>query len=135
MKATIALLLASVATSVSSISPEAPVYIFDKTSRSSGKEPPSTDPETARLLLAHRLGLSQYHSLKDADSRTLQLLNEFGGAPGSLFDIDEKEDETRRVLVIVEGVEKPGSKDQALHHFVYSTLMGTTQVSLTWTIS
>lgn len=114
MKAIIALLIASTAASVSSISPEAPVYIFDRSSRSSGKEPPSTDPETARLLLAHRLGLSQYHSLKDADSHTLQLLNEFGGTPGLLFDNDEKEDETRNVLVIVEGVEKLECKHRAL---------------------
>ena len=114
MRATIALLLATAAASASSIIPEAPVYIFDQSPPSSRNEPPSTDPKTARLLLAHRLGLSQYHSLKDADRHTLELLNEFGGTPGSLFDNDEKEDESRRVLVIVEGVEKPDSKDGAL---------------------
>ncbi|KAL9098617.1 MAG: hypothetical protein Q9187_009627 [Circinaria calcarea] len=109
MKANIILLLASAAASLSSATPAAPVYIFDRSSRSSGSETPSTDPETARLLLAYRLGLSQYHSLKEAGGNTLQFLNEFGGKPKSLFDDGEEEDETRSVLVIVEGVEKPDS--------------------------
>ena len=135
MKASIILLLASAAASLSSATPAAPVYIFDRSSRSSGSETPSTDPETARLLLAYRLGLSQYHSLKEAGNYTLQFLNEFGGRPKSLFDDGEKEDETRSVLVIVEGVEKPDSKGRVLFRICTIKRLSEKQVSLTRIIS
>ena len=67
-------------------------------------------PETARLVLAQRLGVSQYHRLSGADDSTLDLLAQLGGRHNALFKDDRREDEIRRILVVVEGIENPESK-------------------------
>ena len=109
MRAPKVLLAAGIATSTYAAALEAPVYIFDRDAYSRPGSPPAAavEPSAARLLLAHRLGLSQYHILGDADDFGLQLLNRFGGANPSLFTQDEKADHRDRLLVVVEGVEKP----------------------------
>ena len=71
-------------------------------------------PQTARLILTQRLGVSQYHSLSGADDSTLELVAQFGGTHNLLFK-DEKKDEIRRILVIVEGIENPESRTDAYY--------------------
>lgn len=65
---------------------------------------PTLNPDTARLVFAQRLGLSQYHSLKDAADDTIQYINDFGGSRHHLFDHDQPTDETKHIMVVVEGV-------------------------------
>ena len=83
------------------------VFTFDQNSNSqTGNAVATISPENARLFFAHRLHLSQYHDLKDASDETLDILNAFGGKQMPLFG-SEDADKTRRILVIVEGVENP----------------------------
>ena len=89
---------------------EAPVYTFDHPSTPIKKNDNllSISPQDARLFLTHRLGLSRYHNLQDAGDDAIQLLNGYGGTQAPLFGADEEEDSRlRRLLVIVDGVEKP----------------------------
>ena len=104
-----ALLLATL-TTVASAS-DALVYTFDRTPPSQRSTPPSISPESARLFLAHRLGLSQFHNLEDADEDTLRLLNDYGGSQAPLFEAGDKH--IRRLLVIVEGLDDPASMEHS----------------------
>lgn len=76
-----------------------------KFSPSSTKETPSISSITARLLLAQRLGLSQYHSLNGADEAEIKLLNGFEGSREQMF-LDE-ETSSGKVLAFIENVEHP----------------------------
>ncbi|KAF2085602.1 hypothetical protein K490DRAFT_46276 [Saccharata proteae CBS 121410] len=67
-------------------------------------------PETARLVFAQRLGLSQYHSLKNVDEASLRKVNVFGGRRPKLFGDEQLEDETTHVMIVVEG-----AKDTEIH--------------------
>ena len=89
---------------------EASVYTFDAGPQPAGAglTSPSITPETARLVLARRLGLSQYHSLYAADDTTIQYLNRFGGRQKRLLPSYEDEVSLGKLLIIVEGVDNPG---------------------------
>lgn len=89
---------------------EAPVYIFnDKSTASASQDLPSLSPETARLVLADRLGLSQYHSLLGANELTIKYLNQLGALRSQHLLNDEPERSRRsgRLLLVIEGVETP----------------------------
>ena len=89
---------------------EAPVYIFnDKSTASASHDLPSLSPETARLVLADRLGLSQYHSLLGANEFTIQHLNQLGALRSQHLLNDEPEQGRRsgRLLLVIEGIETP----------------------------
>lgn len=95
---------------VHAVSSEAYIY----TSRNPGstlshREPISISSITARLLFAQRLGISQYHSLKDADEVSIELLNEFGcgGAEEQIFQDKDKERRLDKLLVFIENVQHP----------------------------
>lgn len=62
---------------------------------------------TARLLLAQRLGLSQYHSLEDASDASIQVLNSFGGIQEPIFLDETIERRTNKFLAIIENVDQP----------------------------
>ena len=88
---------------------EAPVYTFGRTLASTKKSGNilSISPGDARLFLAHRLGLSRYHNLRDAREDTLHLLNDHGGTQAPLFSSDDGDTRLRRLLLVIEGVEQP----------------------------
>ena len=94
---------ASIALQVRGASHEATVYYLDKNSTPPNALPPSVSPTTARLLLAQRLGLSQYHSLKNADASTIEQLNSLDLSQTPIFRDEELDEKVARVLVIVEG--------------------------------
>lgn len=71
-----------------------------------GLDVPSVDPETARLILAQRLGLEQFHSIPEDDGQALDLLNRFGVA-GSLFETTRSASRHPRALIVIEGLEEP----------------------------
>ncbi|KZF26048.1 hypothetical protein L228DRAFT_242443 [Xylona heveae TC161] len=81
----------------------APVYTFnvDSTEAPAHKK---LSPETARLVLAQRLGLSEYHSLSGLTDESVRDVNDFGGKQASLFDDVAKGSRKSRLLVMVEGV-------------------------------
>ena len=103
-----AVLLASFYTSVLAASQTASVYFLDQDEQPSLQESsvPAVEPSIARLLLAQRLGISQYHSLEKSDDISLQLLNHFRGAQSSLFDEVGNNVGQHKTLIIVEGVNK-----------------------------
>ena len=80
------------------------VYVWDSTTKSTDKQlPSSVDPETAQLIFAQRLGLSQFHNLKNANEEVIQQLNQYGGTPQQLFGV--RESNNAHAIIIVEGVE------------------------------
>lgn len=82
------------------------LHTFDRKSPQSDPNPQTASPETARLILAQRLGLSQYHSLSGIDDLTLQQLNAFGGEPTRFFG-DEDATTPAKLLVLIDGVQDP----------------------------
>lgn len=114
MKILLGLTWVSTAVRVCLASREAPVYIQDGSPNPSISKVWSISPNTARLLLAQRLGVSQYHDLGSADERTLDLLNIFGGLQRSTFGEEEgsRQQSNDKLLFIIEGVENPEGTSQ-----------------------
>ena len=83
---------------------EALLYLSDFERPNANSKATSILPDTARLLLAQRLGLGQYYELGDANEPVLEILNEYGGRWQSFFD---SEDKASNALLIIEGVEHP----------------------------
>ena len=100
---------ASTALGIYAASQEAPIYIQDDSLNGPTSKTQSISANTARLLLAQRLGLSQYHDLGDADEVTLDVLNTYGGQQQSIFGEREesRQQSTDKLLFIIEGVEYP----------------------------
>ena len=93
------------AASATSSSDVGRVYVWDSTTKSADKQlPSSVNPETARLIFAQRLGLSQFHNLKNANEEVIQQLNQYGGTPQQLFG-GARERNNAHAIIIVEGVE------------------------------
>ena len=81
------------------------VYVWDSTTKGANKQLPSlVNPETARLIFAQRLGLSQFHNLKNANEEVIRQLNQYGGTPQQLFG-RARESNNAHAIIIVEGVE------------------------------
>ena len=91
-------------TTASSLS-DAFIGTSDKPRRLSDK-PAVISPETSRLALAQRLGLSQYHTLGNVDDEALELLDQLPGIRPQLFS-DKEFQPFPRVLTIVESVDDP----------------------------
>ncbi|OSS49506.1 hypothetical protein B5807_06035 [Epicoccum nigrum] len=64
------------------------VFTFDGTATRAAPASSPIDPETARLILAQRLGLSRFHSIKDADAAAIKSINTYGGRHQKLFGED-----------------------------------------------
>lgn len=67
---------------------------------------PSVGPETARLILAQRLGLSRYHSIAHADPETIRHINAFGGRQRKLLGGDDADQSKAHLLMWIENVEQ-----------------------------
>lgn len=70
---------------------------------------------TTSLLLAQRLGLSQYHSLEDTSDDSTQLLNSFGGMQEPIFLDESRERRTDKFVAIIENVDQPEGKTLKRH--------------------
>ena len=114
MKALVGLLWGSAALVAYAIAGEALVYTSESWSRQTPAEPPSISPHAARLLFAQRLGLSQYHSLQDADESTLRILNTYGGEQQQIFAHEDGSQGAEKLLLIVEGVDEGGLRPPEL---------------------
>ena len=93
------------------------VYTFDKSlTVQSTSEPPSIPPSTARLLFAQRLGLSRFHSLNQADTNTIELINRLGGTHEQIFINGDQGIPEQKILIFVENVERPeGMKESKVN--------------------
>ncbi|KAI9811336.1 MAG: hypothetical protein M1827_005496 [Pycnora praestabilis] len=108
MKFSSASLIYGVLSIVEAASSSAPIYVFDNDvfdnqSPQSSNRPSPVTPESTRLILSKRLGLSQHHCLQNVDQATLQQVNDFGGRPQHLLN-DEGPDPAK-LVIMVEGVE------------------------------
>ncbi|KAF1812378.1 hypothetical protein P152DRAFT_397601 [Eremomyces bilateralis CBS 781.70] len=82
------------------------VFLWDP-DRTPAQDPdlPSVSAETARLILAQRLGLGQFHSIPEDDAQVLDVLNRFG-ASAPLFQATPVSKQPK-ALVVIEGLEEP----------------------------
>lgn len=106
MKALAGLLWAGAVFEAYTAAGQALVYTSESRSSQTPAEPPSISPRTARLLFAQRLGLSQYHSLQDADEATLDVLNTYGGEQQQIFARENDNGGAEKLLLVVEGVDE-----------------------------
>ncbi|KAI8940314.1 hypothetical protein NX059_004010 [Plenodomus lindquistii] len=67
---------------------------------------PSVSPETARLILAQRLGVSRFHSIEHADAEAIRHINTFGGQPRKLLGKEDADRSRAHLLVWVENAEQ-----------------------------
>jgi hypothetical protein len=97
-------LLLSILTGASATSLPASFFAFESPN-SLSDDPRTVNPEVSRLILAKRLGLSQFHRLKGLDDDTLRQVDHFGGGQQPLLrDAGDGRRESSMVI-IVEGVE------------------------------
>ena len=105
------LLCASTVLEASFASAQALLYVSEPVGQFSTEVPTPISPNTARLLLAQRLGLSRYHSIQDVAQddlvNLLATLDHYGGNQRPLFDDDELIGAEEKVLLMVEGVPNP----------------------------
>lgn len=106
MKLSTSLLLPALVGAASAVTDHASVYIFqgEKWPKTSTPAPEILSPEQARLVIAQRLGVSQYHSLKDASRETLKYINSFGRNQDSLFSDELVREKPAELVIVVEGV-------------------------------
>ena len=65
-------------------------------------------PSTARLIFAQRLGVSDFHSLADVDSKDIEALNIYSPPRQvSLLDSEADDSSRRAVVFFLEDVEDP----------------------------
>jgi hypothetical protein len=63
---------------------------------------PAVSPETARLIIAQRLGLSRFHSVEHADAEAIQHINTFSGKQQTLFGGDDADKSKAHLLLWIE---------------------------------
>lgn len=101
MQLTRPLLLTTLAAAAQAAEHTANVYIFSQTSRPA-EQVPSLSREQAGLVLAGRLGISQYHSLRHAPAETISYINTYGNLAG-LYDANGAASAPGQLLIIAEG--------------------------------
>lgn len=106
MKLSAGVLLSSLYCSAAAASQAAHVFIYDPlAAKAAPQELSSVSPETARLILARRLGLSRFHSIEDADDDVLGQLNAYGGRQALFNGPSAREHASAHVLVWMEDVD------------------------------
>lgn len=83
---------------------------WDPTAATLQQTSSSVRAETARLILAQRLGISRYHSIKYPSDRQLEQINAFGGRQQKLFGADNPDRSRAHILVWLEDVEDAEGK-------------------------
>jgi hypothetical protein len=103
MKLSWRFILPSLLCSASAASRTGYVYVWDPDTQPSETQLPSITPESARLILAQRLGVSQFHAIKP-NQALIQHINKFGGRPAPLFS-EKSIKNAAHALVWIEGAE------------------------------
>lgn len=86
----------------------AKVVVLDTTSSPHASSIEETvEPDTARLILAQRIGLAEYHSVSNADEDAIRQINAFTSRSGqqAMFGADRFEEPIYRLLVTVFGAD------------------------------
>jgi hypothetical protein len=90
---------------------------------------PSVSPETARLIIAQRLGLARFHSIEHADTPTIQHINKYGGMQPRLFGGDVEQGTRAHLLMWIDGVEEKEATGTSLHAHRHSPKLTDAQSS------
>ena len=80
---------------------------------------PTVSPETARLIIAQRLGLSRFHAVEHADAETIRHINTYGGRQPKLFGAEDAHVSRAHLLVWAEDAEQDeatGGQAPSGHH-------------------
>ncbi|CAI6282570.1 unnamed protein product [Periconia digitata] len=91
--------------SAASAAREGHVYVYDKVPGSLPQAPTTVTPETARLILARRMGLSDFHSLENPSEDTIRNLNVYGGNQPKLFGGHRQNDLKMQTVMWIDDVE------------------------------
>lgn len=84
-------------------------HVYLSESGNTPQESQTLTPSNARLVLAQRLGLGEFHSLERAEETTLNAINAFGGGASQLFNAVQPR-HLSRAIVLLEGVEGADSQ-------------------------
>ncbi|CCD44045.1 hypothetical protein ACHAO1_008914 [Botrytis cinerea] len=104
MKLSSSFLFPLLASTACAASDSALAYILDGHQKPNNLvSPPALSPNEARLVLAQRLGVSQFHDVGSVGSEAIKYINKFGGQLKSLFN-DARKDRAAELVIIVEGV-------------------------------
>lgn len=82
----------------------------------------SISPAAARLVLAHRFGVSKYHRLDDASDDSIDAINAYGGVSPSFFE-ESEESCMRKAVVVIEGVHDPAGQSISASGFMLYVLI------------
>ena len=102
------LLCAASSTVTAATAATAKVLVFDSDVSSpprSAAEEQTVSPDTARLILAQRIELAQYHSVASADEESIRQINAFSSPQQPLFGFEKHAEPISRLLVMVEGID------------------------------
>ena len=100
MRLPLSLILPLLVGAVQAASDTAKVYIFQKPDYPTSSTIPTLTPEEARLVIAQRLAVSRYHSLRNASKDALTHIDAFGGRQTQLFANDGQDLRSQLVVVI-----------------------------------
>ena len=82
---------------------EAQIYL-PEADRVARPQPPTLSPSSARLLIAQRLGLAEYHEIGDTNDQDFEIIGLYGGTQKPLFSSRESGDGE---LLVLEGILHP----------------------------
>jgi hypothetical protein len=104
-------LLCAASATLTAASAVGKVFVYDHDGPSSPhtSNPETIDAQTARLIFAQRLGLSQFHTVSTADDEALRRINDFGGRQRQFFAADNHAEGPSKVMLVIEGVDEPMS--------------------------
>jgi hypothetical protein len=104
-------LLVAASATLTAASAVGKVFIYDHDGSSSPRtsNPETIDAQTARLIFAERLGLSQFHTLSTVDDEAIRRINDFGGRQRPIFATDKPAEGPSKVMIVIEGVDEPMS--------------------------
>lgn len=102
--ATSSLLLSAVIGAAHAATKAAEVYILKSSGEGRASNPPALSAEAARLILAQRLHVSDYHGLNAADEETLSHIDTFGGNRAQLL-LQSAQNERSQLVIMVDGIE------------------------------
>ena len=83
------------------------VFLFSNTEFPNQSSPPTLSPDAAALVIAQRVGVSQYHNLEDASEDVLNHINNFGGSRPQLFGDSISNAGRPQLVLMVDGVKQP----------------------------
>lgn len=103
MKLSSRLLVPAVFGAACAASEVANVYLFSGSEFPNQSTPPTLSPDVAALVIAERIGVSQYYNLDDATELTLSHINVFGGLRPKLFENSLSHGTRPQLVIMVDG--------------------------------